>query len=180
MIFTAHYGTASGAVQKEKRTPVRQLKTRCHFEGLQPLQCSPQPRCDEADYSLVFPAALALAHLALASCDSFTLAAALTLRLAFLTGLGAVATALFTFTLAHRAVCAAEIFFLAAALIFFLPAGAEGFALLVEPRIWFSCFSSAAISSLRPAAWRSWFEVRLVIVFMATVSIQPKAKSRVQ
>ena len=88
---------------------------------------SPQPRCYEAAYSFALPAALALAQRAFASCDSRALAAALTLRLAFLTGLGAAAMALFPFTLAQRAFCAAAIFFLAAALIVFLLAGAEGF-----------------------------------------------------
>jgi hypothetical protein len=63
--------------------------------------------------SVVFPAAFAFFHLALAAAEMAARAAADILRLGF---------AVFPFTFAHRAFCAAAILALAAADIFRLPA----------------------------------------------------------
>jgi hypothetical protein len=73
-------------------------------------------------YSFVLPAALAFAQRFLAAAEIFALAAALILRLTFLTGF---ADNFLPFIFAHRAFCAAAILALPAALIlrfFFGPA----------------------------------------------------------
>jgi len=67
------------------------------------------------------------------------------------------------FTFAHRAFCAAAIFFLAAALIFRLFFGTPGAAAsLGEPKIVLSFFSSDWIFSLMPAARRNCFGERFI------------------
>ena len=103
-----------------------------------------------ASYSVFFPAALAFFQRALAAAAIFALAAALILRLAFLTGLAADFRPL---TFAHRAFCAAAIFRLPAALIFRRLRGAAAPAVLPNSRA--SSFCSDSILCLMSAARRN-------------------------
>ena len=82
-------------------------------------------------YSLLFPAALAFAQRFFAAAEIFALAAALILRLAFLTGFTADFRPL---TFAHLARCPAAIFRLPAALIFRRLTGLAVSALLPNSR----------------------------------------------
>ena len=72
-----------------------------------------------SDYSFVFPAPFTLAQRAFAACESLAFAAALILRLAFLTGAAAVTglPAALALRLAHAAFILAEVAALAAVLL---------------------------------------------------------------
>jgi hypothetical protein len=121
-------------------------------------------KAEPFSYNFDLPAALALAHRFFAAADILALAAALILRLAFLTGF---AEEDFPLTFAHRAFCAAMILALPAALIFrlfFGAAGATGFE--AEPRNVPIRFCSDSILSFKSATRRSCFDVRLVIEFI--------------
>lgn len=101
-------------------------------------------------YSLDLPAALALAQRFFAAAEIFALAAALILRLAFLT---VFATGFVPFTFAHLAFCAAAILALPAALIFRLRFGSASVTDLDgEPKSLPIRFSSVWILSFMPAA----------------------------
>jgi len=94
------------------------------------------------DYNLFLPAALALAHRALASRESRLRPAALIFRLGLATALAGVAPRSF----AHRARCAAAILALAEALIFQPPRPRLPVP-LVPPSRWSSSVPSRAIFS---------------------------------
>ena len=101
-------------------------------------------------YSVVFPAALAFAHRALADSARRLRTAALTFRL----GLAVAFAALVPLFLAHRVRCAAAILALVAALIFRRFLGASpATGLAVEPTNLLSLFSKASIFSLRLTTW---------------------------
>lgn len=99
------------------------------------------------NYSFDLPAALAFAQRFFAIAESFALAAALILRLAFLTGFAADFR---PFTFAHRARCAAAIFRLPAVLIFRRIGGEVASSVLLN--ILKSCFCNDSILCLMPAA----------------------------
>ncbi len=112
------------------------------------------------------------AHLAFISAESLALAAALITNFFFavlttvgLTALGAV-LALAALILAQRSLAAAEMRALPAALIspFLLAGLAAAVGAALAPCSCASCFSNAAIFSMRSAAWRSWDGVRLAIL----------------
>src|SRR5208282_3931322 len=98
-------------------------------------------------YNVFLPAALAFFQRALAAAEIFAFAAALILRLAFLTGFAADFR---PFALAHLARCAAAIFRLPAALIFRRLTGVVTPAVLPNSRE--SCLCSDSILCLRLAA----------------------------
>jgi len=101
-------------------------------------------------YNVFLPAALAFFQRALAAAAIFALAAALILRLAFLTGFAADFRPL---TFAHRALAAAAILCLPAALIFRRLRGAAAPAVLPNSRD--NAFCSDSILCLMPAARRN-------------------------
>ncbi|HUA37634.1 MAG TPA: hypothetical protein VMA35_04450 [Candidatus Sulfopaludibacter sp.] len=114
-------------------------------------------------YSLFFPAAFALAHLNFAALAIFALAAALILRLAFLTGFEADFRPL---AFAQRALCAAAILFLPTALIFLRLLGADSLPAPSELKSLLSCFSSDWIFCFSVAALSNWLTDRFIIEFI--------------